>query len=715
MKLFLFLPRNFHLKIISFIFTNLNKNAKSLLLILYFFILGVFLTPSLLYSEPNAFIDIQKIPMEGLNGQLPQAHELALRRINQYRKGLKLPLWVYDDDLSKMAQLHADYVLINCKAGKKKFGHFEDPTYENYTKEGDEAARTSGLSGGPDPLYGLERLIEGVYHRAQFVHREKMRVGIGFSHDPKSFCGTTLFVTRPVKEISQPNLISKDEFILFPPEDFQDNNIRFISEWPDPRPEPSSKRSGYLASISIPNHLIKSFQSANVVMRDSQGNQVEIWLTDPKNPTYKNPPAGMDAVYGKSSNGNPFSNNFGMVFIMPKIELKMNEEYSIAAKLNFEEENSSKVINTKDIQWKFHTRKNQNWMVKVSPVKFSLDDFDFIKNHFQTGDSLEFSEGVHNIQKGIWFDDEIHISGAGIKKTILRIENPTPNNGYILNFKSKNNSLSHLTIFAETMGAIFMSENSSLKLDSISIEDAVNTSLLIQPNAEIISKDSLFLNLGSTKSAPICIRKNAKFLLEEGNFFQNILNQTNVCGSAIETKNKLWNVGVKSDITRKIYSLTDALRLFSPNDTIQLEPGLFKIDNSIWFQEKLQIVGSENGSKIVNSSKDPIFHLAKNIEINFSKVSFEGECGFFTQQTNSTLNLIQTKVKTNSTNCYFGVMDGKSILNLDKTDFTEFASDLFLYLRSKDGKIIQKENLFPNGKSLQPIETAGSGFIQRLK
>jgi hypothetical protein len=117
----------------------------------------------------------------------------------------------------------------------------------------------------------------------------------------------------------------------------------------------------------------------------------------------------------------------------------------------------------------------------------------------------------------------------------------------------------------------------------------------------------------------------------------------------------------------------------------------------------------------VNSSKDPIFHLAKNIEINFSKVSFEGECGFFTQQTNSTLNLIQTKVKTNSTNCYFGVMDGKSILNLEKTDFTEFASDLFLYLRSKDGKIIQKENLFPNGKSLQPIETAGSGFIQRLK
>ncbi len=676
---------------------------------------GYLFNPVLLYSQSDTFLETLKTPMEGLDEKLPQAHKIALKRINQYRDALKLPLWVYDEELSRMAQLHADYVLINCKSGKKKFGHYEDPTYANYTKEGDEAAQTSGLSVGPDPLYGLEKLIEGVYHRAQFIHRDRMRVGIGFSHDPKSFCGSTLFVTRPVQENSQPNLNSKDDFILFPPKDFQDSNIHFISEWPDPRPEPSNNRSGFIASISIPNHLLKSFESSKVVMRDSQGNQVEIWLTDPKNPTYKNLPLGMETVYGKNSKGNPFSNNFGMVFIMPKKELKLNEEYSIEAKLNFEDDTSSNSLYVKDIQWKFRTRKKQNWLAKVNSEKFSVNDFNFIKNHILSGDILEFSEGVHKLQKGIWFNDEIHISGSGVKKTIIGIENPTPNNGYLFNFNSKNNTLSHLTIQSESMGAIFMKEDSSLKIEKISIEDAINTSLLILSGAELISKNSLFLNLGSTKSAPICIRKKARFLLEEGNFFQNIFNKTNVCGASIETRDKLWIVGEVSDISKKIYSLNDALRLFTPNDTIRFEPGIYTFDKPILFQEKVQFQGSGNETKIRNSNKNPIFFLAKENEVTFSQVSFEGECGFFSQQTNSTLNLFQTKVKTISTNCYFNVMDGKSIFNLDKNDFTEYSSDLFLYLRSKEGRILLKENLFPSGKNLQPVETSGSGFIQRLK
>ena len=37
-----------------------------------------------------------------------------------------------------------------------------------------------------------------------------------------------------------------------------------------------------------------------------------------------------------------------------------------------------------------------------SPNPASLDDFDFIKNHFQTGDSLDFSEKFINFMDAIY-------------------------------------------------------------------------------------------------------------------------------------------------------------------------------------------------------------------------------------------------------------------------------------------------------------------------
>lgn len=657
-------------------------------------------------AESNSFEEIDKVKMEHLDTNLPDSHQLALKRINQYRLKMGLPVWIYDSSLTKMAQAHADYVLINCKAGRKKFGHYEDPSYSNYTKEGDEAARTSGLSGGPDPLYGLERLIEGVFHRVQFTKPSAMRVGIGFSYDSKNSCGSTLFVSRKLNE-ADTSVQEESEFIVFPPDGFEDTLTKFISEWPDPRPQPSKEHSGYMASIQIPNRLKSNLISSTITMKNSKGNEIDLMVTDPKNPTYKNPPAGMLEVYGKASGNNHFSDNFGMVFIMPKEKLELNETYTIDAKLEFSE-------TTKDISWMFKTRKNNTWKVQPEAKEFDKENLGFLRTHLYPNDTLSFSKGKFELDNILWFDESIHIRGEGIDKTFLSFKNPSSDKGYMLNFKGKENSISQLSFEPLKMGGLYTRDETSLNMDSIHLKNTSNTAIQISPKSKLISKNSTFTNLGSRKSVPFCIRKEGEFILESGNYFEGINNKTGACGSSIQVANKTWNVANKSNPIDKTISLFDAFNLAGSDDTLQLSSGVYDFASSVWIQNNLKMKGNSE-VKIINSNKNPIFLVAKDVQFSLTDVNLEGDCAFFYLKENAKVHLNKNKVSTKSSQCYFASLDGDSELDILDSEFSDYFSDLFLFSRSMLGKFQNTNTVFPNGKSIQAKETMKTGYILRIK
>jgi hypothetical protein len=677
---------------------------------LFLFLCGILLIPIFSAesdSWESGFDSIQKTKMNNIDSHLPEAHQLALKRINQYRDSMKLPLWDYDSSLSKMAQAHADYVLLNCNAGRPTGGHYENPNYPGYSKEGNEAASTSGLSGGSDPLYGLERLMEGVYHRKQFTTQKKMRVGIGFSFDPKTFCGSTLFVSRPLVNgngDTDPE-IGSTKYTLFPPNGFSDNLTHFYSEWPDPRPTKLQKSTGYLASIELTREQVANLVDTKSLVQDSSGESIPIWETNPTKPTYKNPPAGMEKVYANPKD-NPFAKNFNMVFIMPKEPLKPGETYTIKTRIQYKK-------NEDLIEWSFKTRGNQKWLVSATEERLNSKNFFFVKNHVIEDDILQLENGNYRFDKPIWFDKSIQLIGG--EKTFINFQSESIEKGYLFNFHKKGNfRIENLSFETDKIGFLYVDTETSLAIKGSNFANNPLTTFQMNHGSRVHIESSQFTSLGSPKHNIFCLRggkpnlKDAELKLDDDNIFQEIQSNSSSCGAYPQKKNKQWIIQNNS---QKGMSFTDVLALVGDGEEIFLPKGNYEFSEPRWFGERKIRIRGETGTKIQNRSTRSVFLLFQNSEIKMENLELIGACSFFTIKPKTKLLLHNVSATTTDNNCYFGTLEGDSKIEISSSNFENYFSRLFLYSHSTDAKII----LHPNNKfpSMEPRFTPISGKYSR--
>ncbi len=352
--------------------------------------------------------------------ELPKAYPgeraSALNRLNRYRLAAGLRPYVYDQSLSAMGQAHADYLLA-ATGMKIASGHFELAGNKYYTKAGDEAARTSGISqGNSDPLSALEGLMSGTLHRLQFLRPEELRVGLGFAYDPASRGGGTLFVTR---EAPAPPGTSeaRGRFILFPPPGFDDALCDFGNgEYPDPRPSrsPADSPTGYPITISLSWDDLRSFEMASARLTNEAGLELPAWISYPGKPAVAVPDMG---IYSgdAASISKSYRDNFNAVFILPKEPLARGATFSVHATLRIAGKDEN-------LDWKFKTRGATLWTVRAVPDRPGQDLAAALKMA-ASGNTIQLAAGEYR------FADELHIKAAvrivGIpRKTLLRYSGP---------------------------------------------------------------------------------------------------------------------------------------------------------------------------------------------------------------------------------------------------------------------------------------------------
>lgn len=437
---------------------------RSIAVVFVVLLSSVFINPSQVYepfTEPLA-------EMPGVEKVNDRTARYALKRINQYRIAAGLDPWSYDARLSRMAQAHADYMVLSCLGGRKWTGHFENPSYPGYTKQGDEAAQTSGISGGPDILYAYEALMKAVFHRSQFLKVGKKRVGYGFKISNNQRCSGGLFVTRPRYirwDYGEPR------FILFPPPGFTDSLSSFFHEWPDPIPVKNHGTTGYIISIQMHRRDVANYRGCNVRVSDQSGGIVRCWVTDPQNPSVKSINTSTKYKPGKKVPSNVFAKNFDMIFIMPKKPLKPGMKYMVNAALNFSN-------GMEKLKWWFRVRPNRKWNLVQGSTR-PEEQLDFILVHAMPGDLVTLPGFEVKLEKpSLWIKKNIIIRGNG--NSIIRNQ-PTQ----------------------RSMISVY--QNSTLKFENVTFQSH-NQMFYIKSGSSIVFRGCRFNHL----------RKNKFFLSLEG-------------------------------------------------------------------------------------------------------------------------------------------------------------------------------------------------------
>ncbi len=649
-------------------------------------------------------------PLPG-SESLPEGHRLALSRVNEYRKAMGLPLWTYDPALSKMAEAHVNYVLVNGAAGRPTRGHFENPDFPAYTKEGDEAARTSGLSSVGNALRGLESLVAGVFHRKQFIDPRPMRIGVGCGKDPKSGVASCLFVTRP--QGGEKSSAPPPRFSIFPPENSVDIPLTFESEWPDPRPASEIPANGYLPtgyviSVFLNNQDTASYTGTEAGFFEEGGSPLPFWLSDPANPSHKTPPPGIEKVYfdyDLKSGKNPFSKNFNAVILMPKKPLEPGKRYAVRLVLKIG--GSDHVL-----EWKFTTQKNQAYVLK--PGALERGDFDFA--NLVPGDGVIFAEGRH-VFPSTWFSKSLSLKGRGVGRTVLALEPTRGGAQYGLNFQPGDYFLGDLSLMCEKVKAIYLMTNTSLALQSVAVLNAPLGVLLASPGSKMTATSCVFSNIGIKGTNAFYVSEakhglpNARLDLGQSNQFYE-LRESMFFGGVGPTgvPGRVWEAGPLS------MTISDALRIAADGEVVRLFEGEHFIEETWWLSRDLSLVGAgPERTKVTHRlpQNGYAFCLHKTSKVVFRDLALGGNGNDFYTIDSSFLSLLNVKLLA-SGGSYAVNADGSSRILLLRMDLSDWKSDFLLYVKgesrwrfSEPSKpLTRKIFAVQNGKSVNLLSDA---------
>ncbi|CAK0798904.1 unnamed protein product [Prorocentrum cordatum] len=214
---------------------------------------------------------------------LPTTWRMAFAAANHLRRAAGFDgLHVYSREWSERGQAHAEYYVAT-----GHFGHFEVAASDWYTAGGNAAAGCSGLAyDGRNPLDVFWALLEGPFHRRQFLHCAATSMGVAYHSGGSEHRVCGLFPCEPHRDAkwSWP-----ERFLLWPPRSYLLAPGAFHGESPDPRPDEFRDRqvTGLIASIAFTQEEdVVAFAALEEVRFTDlcTGEPIAFWTRDPSHP-----------------------------------------------------------------------------------------------------------------------------------------------------------------------------------------------------------------------------------------------------------------------------------------------------------------------------------------------------------------------------------------------------------------------------------------------
>lgn len=233
-------------------------------------------------------------PSLGSQAAAKAASVKMFERLNEIRKSVGLDPVELDDELSRGAQLHAEYLVIN--EGKKETkgldAHHEVEKLPGYTPEGARAGRASDIGFGTPPSEMVDGWNGTFYHRLPLLRANLKKVGVGYLPGGKWRHFSVLDVVSGLEG----DLPEEKSIVVYPPDGAKGIPTSFHNELPNPVPSGKPTDAGFPITVTF---YAGGGRGATATLT-GDGKDVPFWLSAPDAPATDFPQQGTICLIPKS-------------------------------------------------------------------------------------------------------------------------------------------------------------------------------------------------------------------------------------------------------------------------------------------------------------------------------------------------------------------------------------------------------------------------------
>lgn len=205
----------------------------------------------------------------------PRPEQLALARVNEYRKAAGLPAVKLDASMSKGCMEHAQYMLQNrgTDAMVGLNAHTQRPELPGASPAGAACGKAADLFPGVSDLgVAIDGWMAGIYHRRPMMDPGLEKIGVGYAALPDGSLMAALMFGKSGKSTGWP--------VKYPAADQTNVPLEYGNEIPNPIP--GGGKGGYPITLQVGAFDEVTGVKASLV--DAAGTKVPFHLSDPEHP-----------------------------------------------------------------------------------------------------------------------------------------------------------------------------------------------------------------------------------------------------------------------------------------------------------------------------------------------------------------------------------------------------------------------------------------------
>lgn len=231
----------------------------------------------------------------------PRPEQLALARVNEYRKAAGLPAVKLDASMSKGCMEHAQYMLQNrgTAAMVGLEAHTQRPELPGATPAGAKCGKAADLFPGVSDLgAAIDGWMAGIYHRRPMLDPGLQTIGVGYAALPDGSLMAALMFGASKESHGWP--------VHYPASDQKNVQLEYANEVPNPIPKQGT--GGYPITLQFPPFDDVTGVKASLMDGTSK---VPFHLSDPEHPA---------TSFGQ----------YGVISVIPKSTLAPERRYTVS-------------------------------------------------------------------------------------------------------------------------------------------------------------------------------------------------------------------------------------------------------------------------------------------------------------------------------------------------------------------------------------------------